>query len=173
MTKWVETLCLKVDLRFTDFKRRKYGFSSPIPSQCCAYVRATLESNKHPNLERRGHGRGADSFVFQSYPVNNFVADCRNKFYWRNLGPNLKFDSCYLLLFEIIEGDIGSTQCHNTVRKICKYRNTVLKIDEILILHLWSVMHLSCIHLACLFISSMYTPKINLSHCEEMSEDLE
>ena len=33
--------------------------------------------------------------------------------------------------------------------------------------------HLSCIHLACLFISSMYTPKINLSHCEEMSEDLE
>ena len=75
-----------MDLRFTDFKRRKYGFSSPIPSQCCAYVRATLESNKHPNLERRGHGRGADSFVFQSYPVNNFVADCRNKFYWRNLG---------------------------------------------------------------------------------------
>ena len=66
----------------------------------CHYVRATLESNKHPNFERREQGRGADSFVFQSYPINNFVADCRNKFYWQNLGPNLKFDSCYLLLFE-------------------------------------------------------------------------
>ena len=33
--------------------------------------------------------------------------------------------------------------------------------------------YLSFIHLTCLFISSMYTPKINLSYCEEKWEDLE
>ena len=39
------------------------------------------ENNKHPNFERRGQGRGADSFVSWIYPIwvqclNNFVADC-------------------------------------------------------------------------------------------------
>ena len=33
----------------------------------------------------------------------------------------------------------GGYQYHNTVRKIGKYRNTVLKIDEILIPHLLSI----------------------------------
>ena len=71
-------------LYFTDFKRGKYSFSSPIPSmQCCAAVRAIpLENNKHLNFEWRGQGRGVDSFVLRSYPIsvqslNNFVADCR------------------------------------------------------------------------------------------------
>ena len=41
-TKWVETLRSKPSfLRFTDFKREKYSFYSPIPfMQCCATVRA-------------------------------------------------------------------------------------------------------------------------------------
>ena len=39
-----------------------------------------IENNKHANFEWRGQGRGADSFVFWSYPIwvqclNNFVAD--------------------------------------------------------------------------------------------------
>ena len=58
-------------LRFTDFKRRKYSFFSPIPSmQCCADVPATYK--RHPNFEwegRGGHGRGVDSFVLLSYPI--------------------------------------------------------------------------------------------------------
>ena len=36
-------------------------------------------------------------------------------------------------------GGIGGTQYRNTVRKIGKYRNTMSKIDEILIPHLFSV----------------------------------
>ena len=42
-------------LRFTDFKRRKYSFFSPIPSmQCCADVPATYK--RHPNFEWEGRG---------------------------------------------------------------------------------------------------------------------
>ena len=69
-------------LHFTCFKRRKYSFSSPIPSmQCCANVWATYRKQPTPNLERRGRGRGTDSFVLWSYPIwmqclNNFVASC-------------------------------------------------------------------------------------------------
>ena len=62
MTKWVETLCPKlVFLCFTDFKRRKYSFFSPIPSmQCCADVRATYRKQQTPQLwtERAGNGCG-------------------------------------------------------------------------------------------------------------------
>ena len=44
----------------------------------------------------------------------------------------------------LVEGDLaeeggGGTQYLNTVRKIGKYQNTVSKIDEIPIPHLWSV----------------------------------
>ena len=69
-------------LRFTDFKSRKYSFSSPILSmQCYADVRASDRKQQTPKFERRGQGRSADSFVLWSYPiwvkcVNNFVADC-------------------------------------------------------------------------------------------------
>ena len=34
------------------------------------------ESNKHPNFEWRGQGRGADSFVLLSYPI---WVQCLNK----------------------------------------------------------------------------------------------
>ena len=34
---------------------------------------------------------------------------------------------------------LGDTQYRNAVRKICKYRNTASKMDEIPIPHLWSV----------------------------------
>ena len=39
------------------------------------------ENNKNPNFEWREQGKGADSFVLQSYLIwvqclNNFVADC-------------------------------------------------------------------------------------------------
>ena len=57
----------------------------PPPSPPCNVVpmfKLPIENNKHPNFECRGHGRGADSFVLQSYPIcvlNNFVADCLNR----------------------------------------------------------------------------------------------
>ena len=55
-----------------------------------------------------------------------------------------------------------------------KYRNTVSKIDEKQIPYLWLVtLTWSCIHIVCLFISSIYTPEINLSYCQKMWEDLE
>ena len=28
-----------------------------------------IENNKHPNFDWRGQGRGADSFVLESYPI--------------------------------------------------------------------------------------------------------
>ena len=40
---------------------------------------------------------------------------------------------------DLLRGTSGGTQHRNTVRNIGKYRNTVSKIDKILILHLWSV----------------------------------
>ena len=70
-------------LRFTNFRRRKYSFSSPIPSLSVVPIfELPIGTNKHPNFEWRGQGRGADSFVLRSYPIwvqclNNFVADCR------------------------------------------------------------------------------------------------
>ena len=60
-TKWVETFCPNwAFLTFTDFKRRKYSFSSPIPSmQCCADVRATYRKQKNfPTLNGGGRGGG-------------------------------------------------------------------------------------------------------------------
>ena len=70
-------------LRFTNFRRRKYSFSSPIPSLSVVPIfELPIGTNKHPNFEWRRQGRGADSFVLRSYPIwvqclNNFVADCR------------------------------------------------------------------------------------------------
>ena len=66
-------------LHFPDFKRRKP--SSP-PCSFVPMFELPIENNNHPNFEWRGQGRGADSFVLQSYPIwvqclNNFVADCR------------------------------------------------------------------------------------------------
>ena len=81
-TKLVETLLYKgAFCCFTDFKRGKLIFSSPIPSmQCCAAVRATYRKQQTPQLWMEGRGRGVDSFVLWSYPVwaqclNNFVAN--------------------------------------------------------------------------------------------------
>ena len=86
-TKWVETLRPKLGFfHFTDFKRGKYSFSSPIPSmQCCATVWATYRTQQTLQLwmdgtERGGGGDGLDSFVPWSYPIweqwlNNFAAD--------------------------------------------------------------------------------------------------
>ena len=47
-TKWLETLRPKLGFfHFTDFKRGKYSFSSPIPSmQCCATVQATYRKQQ-------------------------------------------------------------------------------------------------------------------------------
>ena len=57
-------------LRFINFKRRKYSF--PPPSPLCNVVlmfELPIENNKHPNFDWRGQGRGADSFVLESYPI--------------------------------------------------------------------------------------------------------
>ena len=65
--------------------------------------------------------------------------------------------------------ELGGTQYHNTVRKFGKYQKSESNINEILILQLFSVtLTQSCIHLAYLFISRIYAPAINLSHCKEM-----
>ena len=86
VTKWVETLCPKLGfLCFTDFKRRKYRFSSDPPFSPCNVVpmfELPIENNKHPNFEWRGQGRGVNSFVLWGCPIwlqclNNFVADFR------------------------------------------------------------------------------------------------
>ena len=71
---------------------------------------------------------------------------------------------------QIRRGTLGDAQYCNTVRKIGKYRNTVLKIDEIQIPHLWSVtLNYLTLYPSCVFfISSMHTPEINLSLCEKM-----
>ena len=46
-------------LRFTNFRRRKHSFSSPIPRK----FELPIENNKHPNFEWRGQWRGVDYFV--------------------------------------------------------------------------------------------------------------
>ena len=66
------------------------------------------------------------------------------------------------------EGDImgggGGDQYRNTVRKIGKYRNTVLKIDEIPIPHFMiGHAYLTFYPSRVFFTSSMYAPEINLS----------
>ena len=50
-------------LRFTDFKRGKYSFSSPILSmQCCAAVQATYRKQQTPQLWMEGTGEGCGFF---------------------------------------------------------------------------------------------------------------
>ena len=68
-TKWVETLCPWTGLffRFTGFKKRKYSFSSPIPSmQCSADVRATCRKQQTPQLWMEGTGEGCGFFFSDS-----------------------------------------------------------------------------------------------------------
>ena len=70
-TKLVETLRPKLGffLRFSDFKRRKYSFSSPIPSmQCCAHVRATYRKQQTPQLWMEGTGEGRGFFCSPKLP---------------------------------------------------------------------------------------------------------
>ena len=56
-------------LRFTDFKRRKYSFSFPIPSmQCCADVRATYRKQRTPQLWMEGAGEGCGFFCSPKLP---------------------------------------------------------------------------------------------------------
>ena len=56
-------------LRFTDFKRRKYSFSSPIPSiHCCADVRATFRKQQTPQLWTEGRGEGCGFFCSPKLP---------------------------------------------------------------------------------------------------------
>ena len=72
-------------LRFTNLKRRKYSFSSPIPSiQCCADVRATYRKQQTPQLWMEGTGEGRGFFCSPKLPylstmwcLTNFVADFR------------------------------------------------------------------------------------------------
>ena len=74
-----------------------------------------------------------------------------------------------------LRGTLEGTQYRYTIRKRGKYWNTMLKMDEIPILHFndwWRLLNV-VIHLTCFFISSMYTPEINLHLREKTWEDLE
>ena len=59
----------------------------PPPSPPCNVVpmfELPIDNDKHLNFEWRGQRRGADSFVFLSYPIlvrcfNNFAADCSSR----------------------------------------------------------------------------------------------
>ena len=56
-------------LSFTNHKRRKYSFSSPIPSiQCCADVRATHRKQQTPQLWMEGTGEGRGFFFSPKLP---------------------------------------------------------------------------------------------------------
>ena len=68
-------------LRFTDFKRRKYSFSSPIRSmQCCTAAQATFRKQQTPQLWMEGTGEGcgffcSDScFVLLEYNVSTILS---------------------------------------------------------------------------------------------------
>ena len=63
------------------------------------------------------------------------VSACRGQRTWRKV---TKLESNAMLV--MLGGTLVGTQYRNTVRKIGKYRNTVSKIDEIPIPHLFSVM---------------------------------
>ena len=69
------------------------------------------------------------------------------------------------------EGDIVGTQYRNTVRKIGKYRNTVSKMDEIPIPHYDRWRYLTLYPSRVFFLSSIYTPEMNLS-LREKSEKI-
>ena len=56
-------------LRFTDFKSRKYSFSSPILSmQCCADVRATYRKQQTPQIWTAGTGEECRFFCSLKLP---------------------------------------------------------------------------------------------------------
>ena len=99
--------------------------------------------------------------------------------YWPMTGVLYCFQKCENLLESKYlapsrGGHWGGTQYRNTERKIVKYRNTVSKIDEIPIPHLWSVTFYFNLQPSRLFATySMYAPEINLRHCEKIWEDLE
>ena len=50
------------------------------------------------------------------------------------------FTGVMLPWLSLRRGTLRGNQYHNTVRKMGKYRNTVLKIDELPIPYLWLVM---------------------------------
>ena len=56
-------------LHFTDFKRGKYSFSSPIPSmQCCATVWATFRKQQTPQLWKERTREGCGFFCSLKLP---------------------------------------------------------------------------------------------------------
>ena len=56
-------------LHFTDFKKRKYRFSFPIPSmQCCADVQATYGKQQAPQLWMEGTGEWCGFFCSLKLP---------------------------------------------------------------------------------------------------------
>ena len=67
------------------------------------------------------------------------------------------------------EEALGGTQYRNTVRKIGKYRTTVSKIDEISILHLFSVMFTYRVFVYLKHLCTSNHP----NHYEEMWDNLE
>ena len=75
-TKWVETLHPKLGFfHFTDFKRGKYSFSSPIPSmQCSATVWATYRTQQTLQLWMDGTGVPWSYHIWEQC-LNNFAAD--------------------------------------------------------------------------------------------------
>ena len=69
-------------LQFTNFKRRKYSFSSPIPSmQCCADVQTTYRKQQTPQLWMEGTGQGRRFFCSLKLPHLSTMSQQ----FWRRL----------------------------------------------------------------------------------------
>ena len=68
-------------LRFSDFKRENYSFSSPIPSmRCCAAVWATYRKQQTPQLWIEGTGKRCGFFCALKLPYLNTMSQqvCRH-----------------------------------------------------------------------------------------------
>ena len=93
VTKWVETLHPNRGFFTFYLLQKEENIAFPPPSPPCNVVpmfELPIENNKHPNFERRGQGRGVDSFVLRSYPI---WVQCLN-----NLGAHCSLFSSFVLI---------------------------------------------------------------------------
>ena len=118
---------------YTDFKKRKYSFYSPIPSmQCCADVWTTYRKQQTPQLWMEGQGRGVDFFVLWSYPIwvqclnNNILSPIVGwKLHWLNMRTDFTYNN-NLILPLVTSAIFFSKSCKN-IKWLYKIPITVCK----------------------------------------------